>query len=61
MVKFEELVKTLDVDTRVELYDKVGELIFNGKVKELKFMPDFVLRIIPQSTSREVYLEITTY
>ncbi len=61
MVKFEELVKTLDVDTRVELYDKVGELIFNGKVRELKFMPDFVLRIIPQSTSREVYLEITTY
>ena len=61
MVKFEELVKTLDVDTRVELYDKVGELIFNGKVRELKFMPDFVLRIIPQSTSREAYLEITTY
>ena len=61
MVKFEELVKTLDVDTRVELYNKVGELIFNGKVRELKFMPDFVLRIIPQSTSREVYLEITTY
>ena len=61
MVKFEELVKTLDVDTRVELYDKVGELIFNGKVRELKFMPEFVLRIIPQSTSREVYLEITTY
>ena len=61
MVKFDELVKTLDVDTRVELYDKVGELIFNGKVRELKFMPDFVLRIIPQSTSREVYLEITTY
>ena len=61
MVKFEELVKTLDIDTRVELYDKVGELIFNGKVKDLKFMPDFVLRIIPQSTSREVYLEITTY
>ena len=61
MVKFEELVKTLDVDTRVELYDKVGELIFNGKVRDLNFMPDFVLRIIPQSTSREVYLEITTY
>ena len=61
MVKFEELVKTLDVDTRVELYDKVGELIFNGKVRDLKFIPDFVLRIIPQSTSREVYLEITTY
>lgn len=61
MVKFEELVKTLDIDTRVELYDKVGELIFNGKVRELKSMPDFVLRIIPQSTSREVYLEITTY
>ena len=61
MVKFEELVKTLDIDTRVELYDKVGELIFNGKVRDLKFMPDFVLRIIPQSTSREVYLEITTY
>ena len=61
MVKFEELVKTLDVDTRVELYDKVGELIFNGKVRDWKFMPDFVLRIIPQSTSREVYVEITTY
>lgn len=61
MIKFEELAKTLDPDIRVEIYDKIGEIIFNGKLREMKYMPDLVLRITPQSTSREIYLEIMTY
>ena len=61
MLKFEDLMKTLDGDIRVEIYSHVGDLIHNGKLKDLKFIPDNVLRIIPQSTSREVYLEISVY
>lgn len=60
-MKFEELVKTLDGDVRVEIYSIIGDIIHNGKLKDLKFFPDRVLRIVPQSTSREVYLEITVY
>ena len=61
MVKFEELIKTLDADIRVEIYDKIGSLIHNGKLVDLKYIPDYVLRIVPQCTSREIYLEIYTY
>lgn len=60
-MKFEDFVKTIDRDMRVEVYDKVGGMIHNGKLSELKFMPERVLRIVPQATSREVYLEITVY
>lgn len=62
MVKFDEFIKTLDPDIRVEVYDnKTGTLIHNGKLMELKNMPQYVLKIVPQSTSREVFLEIYTY
>lgn len=61
MFKFEELAKALDGYVFVEIYDKLGDMIFKGKLKDLKYMPDNVVKIVPQSTSREIYLEIYTY
>jgi hypothetical protein len=60
-MRFEELVKTLDGDLWVEIYSPLGDKIHIGKLKDLKYIPDKVMRIIPQSTSRQVYLEITVY
>ena len=60
-MKFEELVKTLDGDIWVEIYSAVGDIVHNGKLKDLKYMPDRVMRIVPQSTSRQLYLEIYVY
>lgn len=61
MIKFKDLITTIDKDMRVEVYSAVGELIHNGKISEIKMMPEKVLRIVPQATSREVYLELTVY
>ena len=30
-MKFEDFSKTIDKDIRVEIYDKIGELIYNGR------------------------------
>ena len=64
-MKFEDLIKTLDPDTQVEIveinHNIIERNVFNGKKKNLKTYPDFVMKIIPQSTSREVYLEIQVY
>ena len=61
-MKFEDLYKTLDGYIRVEIYDhKTGNLIFNGKLKDLKVMPDRIIRILVERTSREAYLEIYVY
>lgn len=64
-MKFEELVKTLDPDTRVEIFEVnnriIERTIFSGRIKNLKTYPDYVMKIIPQSTSRENYLEIQVY
>lgn len=62
MLKFEDFYKTLDGYIRVEIYEhKTGNLTFNGKLKDLKIIPDNVMRISVQRTSREVYLEIYVY
>lgn len=61
MVKFEDFIKTIDKDIRVEIYSRLGEIIHNGKISDIKYYPDNIIRIIPQSTSREVYLEIYVY
>lgn len=61
MLKFDELIKAIDKDIRIEIYNYYGDLIYNGQLKNLKNYPDSVLRIVPQSTSREVYLEIIVY
>lgn len=60
-MKFEELIKTLDGDIWVEIYSMLGDVIHTGKLKDLKYIPDKVMRIIPQSTSKQVYLEIYVY
>lgn len=60
-MKFEDFSKTIDKDMRVEIYDKIGELIYNGRLSKLKDIPENILRIVPQATSREIYLEITVY
>ena len=64
-MKFEDLVKTLDPDTQVEILETnnriIERVLFKGKIRNLKTYPDYVMRIIPQSTSREVYLEIQVY
>lgn len=64
-MKFEELVKTLDPDTRVEIVEVnnriIERTIFSGRIRNLKTYPDYVMKITPQSTSRENYLEIQVY
>lgn len=64
-MKFEDLIKTLDPDTRVEIFEVnnriIERTIFSGRIKNLKTYPDCVMKIIPQSTSRENYLEIQVY
>lgn len=61
MLKFEDFIKALDKDIRVEIYSKIGEFIYNGRLKDLKYQPEYIMRIVPQHTSREVYLEIQVY
>ena len=64
-MKFEELVKTLDPDTRVEIVEVnnriIERTIYSGRIRNLKTYPDYVMKIMPQSTSRENYLEIQVY
>ena len=62
MLKFEDLYKTLDGCLRIEIYEhKTGNLIFNGLLKDLKVMPENIMRILVERTSREAYLEIYVY
>ena len=61
MLKFEDFAKTIDKDLKVEIYDKLGGFIWSGKLRDLKEQPELIMRIVPQHTSREVYLEIYTY
>ena len=61
MLKFEDFIKAIDKDIRVEIYNKIGDPMYNGKLRNLTYFPEFVMRISPQHTSREVYLEIYTY
>ena len=64
-MKFEDLVKTLDPDTIVEILEVdnriIERVLFKGKIRSLKKYPDYIIKITPQSTSREVYLEIQAY
>jgi hypothetical protein len=66
MLMFEELVKTIDPLMRVDIFvtDRNGivdKQLYSGTLKNLKVYPDAVMKIVPQRTSREVYLEIYAY
>jgi hypothetical protein len=66
MLKFEDFAKTLDPSTKVEIYVSTqsgiaDRLLYSGSIKNLKILPDAILKIIPQRNSREVYLEIYAY
>lgn len=61
MVKFDEFLKTLDPDARIDVYDIMsGFELYRGKVRECKNLEKerSLMRTIAQSTSREVYLEL---
>ncbi len=60
-MKFEEIVKVLDVLTWVEVNRTGDRTIFKGRLKDInpQEMANYnVYKIIPASTSRETYLEI---
>lgn len=61
MIRFEEVVKILDILTWVEV-NKTGErTIYKGRLKDInpQEMADLkVYKVIPASTSKECYLEI---
>ncbi len=64
MLKIDEIIKTLDVFTRIDIIKTGDRTIHSGKVKDLKMqeLEEFhVYKIIPCSTSRETYLEIYVY
>lgn len=61
MLKFEDFSKTLDGDVMVVIYTPLGELVHKGKLKDLKYIPDNIMRIIPHCDNRQVYLEIRVY
>ena len=61
MLKFEDFIKALDKDIKVEIYDKIGGFMYSGKLRDLKQYPDLIMRIVPQHTSRECYLDIYVY
>lgn len=64
MLKIDDLIKTLDVFTRIEIIKTGDRTIFSGKVKDVKIqdLEDLhIYKIMPCSTSRETYLEIDVY
>lgn len=61
MLKFEDFAKTLDGDVVVFIYTQLGEFVHKGKLKDLKYMPDNIMRIIPHCDNKQVYLEVRVY
>lgn len=60
-MKFEELLKVLDVSTWVEVLKTGDGVVYNGRLKDIKpqNMVDYrVYQVLPCGTSRETYLEI---
>lgn len=63
-MKFEEILKIIDVLTWVEVVKNGDRIVFKGRLKDIKVdeMADYnVFKISPCSTSRETYLEINVY
>lgn len=63
-MKFEELLKVLDVLTWVEVLKTGDGVVYKGRLKDINStdMMDYrVYRVIPCGSSRETYLEIDVY
>lgn len=63
-MKFEELLKVLDVLTWVEVLKTGDGVIYKGRLKDINptDMIDYrVYKVLPCATSRETYLEIDVY
>lgn len=63
-MKFEELLKVLDVLTWVEVLNTGDGIVYKGRLKDINTteMADYrVYKVMPCATSRETYLEIDVY
>jgi hypothetical protein len=63
-MRFEEILKVLDVLTWVEILKTGDGVVYNGRLKDINpiEMADYrVYRVVPCGSSRETYLEIDVY
>lgn len=63
-MRFEELLKVLDVLTWVEVLKTGDGVVYKGRLKDINQidMDSYrVYKVIPCATSRETYLEIDVY
>ena len=63
-MKFEELIKVLDILTYVEILKTGDGVVFKGRLKDINpvDMTEYrVYKVLPCATSRETYLEIDVY
>ena len=60
-LKFEDLTSVIDPLTWVEVIENGGFELFRGRLKDCKPLAMSVIKVLPASTSREVYLEIYVY
>ena len=61
-MRLDELIKVIDVLTVVEIVKNGDRTIYKGTLKDIKDMQELrVYRISPNSSSRQLYLEIDVY
>lgn len=63
-MKFEELLKVLDVLTWVEVLKTGDGVVYKGRLRDIKptEMADYrVYQVLPCGSSKETYLEIRVY
>ena len=61
-MRLDELIKVIDVLTVVEIVKNGDRTIYKGTLKDVKDMQELrVYRISPNSSSRQLYLEIDVY
>ena len=61
-MRLDELIKVVDVLTVVEIVKNGDRTIYKGTLKDIKDMQELrVYRISPNSSSRQLYLEIDVY
>lgn len=61
-MRLDELIKVIDVLTVVEIVKNGDRTIYKGTLKDIKDMQELrVYRVSPNSSSRQLYLEIDVY